>query len=105
MSLKYSFHPEAERELNTTINYYNECQDGLGFEFAEEVYSTIHNILSFPLAWAELSPSTRRCLTSRFPYGVIYQITENEIFIIAVMQLNREPEYWKKREKISQGHN
>lgn len=99
MPLKYSFHPDAEKELNGTIDYYNECQNGLGFEFAEEVYSSIQNILSFPLAWAPLSPNTRRCLTNRFPYGVIYQFTGNEIFIIAVMQLNREPGYWKNREK------
>ena len=34
-----------------------------------------------------------------FPYGVIYQIIEDEVIIIAIMQLNREPDYWKKRIK------
>jgi len=97
--LKYSFHPAAERELNDTVDYYNECRGGLGLEFAKEIYRTIQNILSFPDAWAPLSANTRRCLTNRFPYGVIYQATDEEIFIIAVMQLNREPEYWKDREK------
>lgn len=95
--MKYSFHDEAEKELNDAIDYYNECQDGLGFEFVEEVYSSIQNILLFPHAWNPLSPNTRRCMTNRFPYGVIYQITAEEIFIIAVMQLNREPGYWKNR--------
>jgi hypothetical protein len=80
MPLKYSFHTDAEKELNDTIDYYSECQNGLGLEFAKEVYSLIQNILSFPQAWAPLSPNTRRCLTNRFPYGVIYQITESEIF-------------------------
>jgi len=97
--LKYSFHPDAEKELNDAIDYYNECQNGLGLDFAKEVYSTIQNILSFPQAWAQLSTNTRRCLTNRFPYGVIYQVTDNELFIIAVMQLNREPGYWKNRGK------
>lgn len=46
--MNYSFHPAAERELNEAIDYYNKCQDGLGLEFAKEVYSTIQNILSFP---------------------------------------------------------
>jgi len=68
--LNYSFHPDAEKELNETIVYYNECQNGLGLEFAKEVYLTIQNILSFPHAWAPLSENTRRCLTNRFPYGV-----------------------------------
>ena len=97
--MNYSFHPDAERELNEAIDYYNKCQDGLGFEFAKQVYSTIQNILSFPQAWTPLSKNTRRCLANRFPYGVIYQVTDEEIFIIAVMQLNRRPKYWEKKGK------
>jgi len=97
--LKYSFHSDAEKELKEAITYYNECQNGLGLEFAKEVYLAIQNILSFSHAWPPLSANTRRCLTNRFPYGVIYQITDEEVFIIAVMHLNREPSYWKKREK------
>lgn len=97
--MKYSFHFAAEEELNDAVDYYNACQSGLGVEFAKEIQHTIQNIRLFPDSWAQLSPNTRRCLTSRFPYGVIYQIVTGEIFIIAVMQLNREPGYWKKREK------
>lgn len=97
--MKYSFHPAAEKELNDAIDYYNECQNDLGLEFVKEVYSAIRNILSFPHAWPPLSTNTRRCLVNRFPYGVIYQATGNEIFIIAMMQLNREPGYWKNRKK------
>lgn len=97
--MKYSFHPAAEKELIDAVDYYNECQGGLGMEFAKEIYRTIQNILSFPNSWALLSDNTRRCLTNRFPYGVIYQATAEEIFIIAVMQLNREPEYWKARKR------
>ena len=97
--MNYSFHPDVEKELNEAIAYYNECQNGLGLEFAKEVYLAIQNILSFPLAWAPLSANTRRCFTNRFPYGVIYQVTSEEVFIMAVMHLNREPNYWKRREK------
>ena len=80
--MKYSFHPSAKIELQKAINYYEGCQPGLGLEFAREVYSTIQRIIHFPEAWSKLSKNTRRCLTNRFPYGVIYQITEDEIFII-----------------------
>jgi hypothetical protein len=96
--MKYSFHPLAKIELSEAVNYYQECQTGLGTEFVEEVYSTIQRIIQLPEAWSQLSLNTRRCLLKRFPYGVIYQITENkEILIIAVMQMNRKPDYWKNR--------
>lgn len=97
--MSYSFHPDAKRELFEAINYYEECKDGLGLEFAKEVYSTIQRIIRFPEAWSKLSKNTRRCLANRFPYGVIYQRADDEIIIIAVMQLNKEPDYWKKRLK------
>jgi cytochrome P450 len=44
-----------------------------------------------------MSENTRRCLTNRFPFGVIYQIVENEVVVLAVMQLNRRPNYWGER--------
>ncbi|MFH1258369.1 MAG: type II toxin-antitoxin system RelE/ParE family toxin [Elusimicrobiota bacterium] len=95
--MKYFFHPFAEKELLESISYYDACQEGLGLEFSREVYFAIQNILSFPKAWSSLSTHTRRCLTNRFPYGVIYQIANTEIYIIAIMQLNQKPNYWKSR--------
>jgi hypothetical protein len=95
--MKYYFHPSAKRELNEAIDFYEECQAGLGTEFTKEVYSTIYRITQYPKAWPCLSENTRRCLTKRFPYGIIYQILDHEILIIAVMQLNRKPAYWKER--------
>jgi len=66
---------------------------------ATEVNIPIQNILSYPQAWPSLSKNIRRCLTNRFPYGVIYQISSDEIYIIAIMQLNRKPKYWENRKK------
>ena len=97
--MKYSFHPSARKELHEAIEYYNECQDNLGIEFAVEVYKAIQLILQFPQAWSPFSKNTRRFLINRFPYGVIYQEEKDEIFIIAVMQLNKEPTYWYERIK------
>ncbi len=95
--MKILFHFEAEKEFLDAINYYNERSKGLGLEFAKEVYSTIERIKAFPNAWSKLSKNTRRCLLNRFPYGIVYSIKDDEIIILAVMQLNRKPDYWKNR--------
>jgi plasmid stabilization system protein ParE len=95
--MKYRFHPEAETELNEAVDYYDACQEGLGLEFAREINATIANICQFPLAWTPLSQDTRRWLLRRFPYGVDYQSKGGEIIIMAIMQLNRKPDYWRKR--------
>jgi hypothetical protein len=46
----FDFHPEAQTEFFKAIDYYEACEDGLGYDFAIEVYSTIQNILGFPAA-------------------------------------------------------
>ena len=95
--MNWAFHPEAKAELNEAVDYYNGCQADLGLDFAREVDTAIQNILAYPEAWTPLSKRTRRCLVHRFPYGVIYQITGETILIVAIMQLNRKPGYWKGR--------
>lgn len=69
----------AEQELADAVDYYNEQCPGLGFEFAAEVKRALTRILSFPEAWPPLSARSRRCMTDRFPYGVLYQIREDHI--------------------------
>ncbi len=95
--MTYSFHPDAECELNASVDYYEECKTNLGSEFAYEVKKTIQIILKFPTAWQKLDGEIRRCLTNRFPFGVIYYQKDDEIIILAIMQLQRKPHYWKSR--------
>ena len=97
--MNYYFHPEAKIEFLDAIDYYESCSKGLGLEFSYDIKATIQRIISYPHAWSEFSKNTRRCLAKRFPFGVIYQVLEdkNEILVVAVMQLNRKPGYWKNR--------
>ena len=97
--MTYSFHPEAELELNHAVAYYEESRPHLGMEFAEEVLQTIQRILDFPKAWQIMDGDIRRCLTKRFPFGVIYYQKNEQIIILAIMQLNREPYYWTDRKQ------
>ncbi|MCG3160856.1 MAG: hypothetical protein JMDDDDMK_01931 [Acidobacteria bacterium] len=92
------FHPDAKRELDEAIAYYDAHAEGLGDKFIEAVEEAVKRIENFPEAWPALSPNTRRCRTSRFPYGVVYQFTpEGIIIVIAIMHLHRELGYWLDR--------
>jgi hypothetical protein len=95
--MKYAFHPEARAEFFAAVEYYEECEPGLGAEFAVEVHSIIKNIISFPNAWPMLAENIRRSQTRRFPYGIIYAFEEGVIYILAVMHLHRDPDYWQDR--------
>ena len=95
--MSFSFHPEAEKEFNEAIDYYEDIELGLGYDFALEVLSAIKRSVDFAKAWAVLDGDVRRSLVRRFPYGILYSEEKNRIFILAVMNLHREPGYWKKR--------
>jgi len=95
--MNFSFHPDAEEEFLKAVDYYENIESGLGYDFALEVYSAIKRSSDYPEAWALLNEDARRTLVRRFPYGVIYSIEEKEIYILAVMNLHRDPDYWKDR--------
>ena len=96
--MNFYFHQLAESEFDKAVDFYEDCQRGLGLEFAQEVYATIALIVRFPDAWSPMSKNTRRCLVNRFPFGVIYQVKSEAIHIIAVADLRRRPDYWLNRE-------
>ena len=95
----FLFHPDAEIEFKDAIEYYESCQNRLGYEFALEVYETVNRVIANPNAWQVINENMRRTLVNRFPYGIIYAIRNNEILILAVMHLNRKPNYWERRIK------
>jgi len=95
--MNFSFHPEADEEFVEGVAYYESCEPGLGVDFAREVYAAIQNALDYPTLWPEIDTEVHRCLVHRFPYGVLYSIEPHGIFILAVMHLRRDPDYWKHR--------
>ncbi len=95
--MNFFFDPRADEEFDVAVGYYEDCQIGLGMEFAEEVYATIQRIVEFPEAWRVISTNSRCGLVHRFPYGVVYQVKDGVLRIIAIANLHREPGYWKSR--------
>ena len=95
--MNIEFHPDAISELNEAVDYYESKEYGLGLDFTAEVISTINRIISYPGAWPLLFGQISRCLVKRYPYGILYSIEHDRIYIVALMNLYRNPEYWKKR--------
>ncbi|NJN59623.1 MAG: type II toxin-antitoxin system RelE/ParE family toxin [Leptolyngbyaceae cyanobacterium SL_5_9] len=91
------FHPEAKRELFDIVAYYDSINLDLGNQFIQEVEQTLERIEQFPQAWASLSKNSRRCRLTSFPYGIVYQIAPQGIMVLAVMHLQRKPNYWSDR--------
>jgi len=50
--MRFQFHPAADAGLDLAVEYYEQCQSGLGLKFAEEVYATIARIIEYPEVWS-----------------------------------------------------
>ena len=95
--MKFTFHPEARLELIHSVNYYELQKRELGLKFLEEIYSSIQRIIEFPTTYPVYSQNTRKCITNKFPFAVIYQLRKDEILIAAITHLARKPGFWKVR--------
>ncbi len=87
----------ATTELDEAVTYYNSEHAGLGDDFILEFVRSLERIKAYPQAWQPFTQDTRRCQLRRFPYGIIYQLLETKILIIAISHMHREPGYWKDR--------
>lgn len=97
--MKVSFHPQAANEFEDAVIYYEDCQIGLGKQLAQEIDAAIQLVLAYPLAWALVDHQVRRMLVRRFPFGLLYTVMNDNVYILAVMNLNKAPNYWKTRLK------
>jgi plasmid stabilization system protein ParE len=87
----------AEREILEAVQFYHERAGDLASEFYAEFCRARSEIAAFPEFWGNVGGGYRRKLLSRFPYGIIYRIEDEEILIVAVAHLSRHPDYWRNR--------
>lgn len=85
-------------EVSEADEYYENEVEGLGRAFVQTVFDSIQEIKRFPEASRRIRGPYRRYLTPRFPYGVLYRIEGETIYVVAVAHLKRRPFYWKDRE-------
>jgi plasmid stabilization system protein ParE len=95
MSVK--FLKVAQQELDDAFNWYEDQLQGLGFAFLDEIDKCVRRISAYPLSCSEIGEGLRRCVISRFPYGLIYGIEGDDVIVLAVAPLHREPRYWAER--------
>ncbi|MES2696200.1 MAG: type II toxin-antitoxin system RelE/ParE family toxin [Verrucomicrobiota bacterium] len=69
----------------------------MGFRFYDEIERLIAEIRTEPRLYRKVDGDVRRHLSVEFPYGLLYLGEPDSIWIVAVMPLKRDPEYWKHR--------
>ncbi len=86
---------EAEVELWEAVECYESRSPGLGLDFCAEIETSVDAISESPDRWSARDDGTRRCLTHRFPYVVVYVRLPDHI--IAFAHCKRRSQYWSDR--------
>ena len=95
--MKYVFHPEALAEYSEAVQYYAEQRTEIAQAFINAIEDAIFRIREYPNRYATIDEDIRRCMTRKFPSGILYTIEQDNILILAVMHCSREAGYWKNR--------
>lgn len=94
---KIRFHPDVLDEIKSSYIWYQEQTLGLGDDYLNELESSYQAIIELPDTWPRFANKFRRFLLSKFPYSVVYRISGDTVFVVAVMHNSRKPGYWRKR--------
>ena len=89
--------PEADRDVEEAFAWYEQVRAKLGIEFLTELREAYRRILANPDSYQLLSSGIRRALLRRFPYAVFFVIRSEDILILAVLHVARDPRRWQER--------
>ena len=102
MIYRVRFASEAEVDLDDAVRWYERQRAGLGLALVAEVNEVVSGIERCPQLGA-LVPHVGTALTARripvrrFPYYVVWVVTDDLIYVVAVAHNRRRPGYWRQR--------
>jgi plasmid stabilization system protein ParE len=83
--------PEAESELRHARDWYDTIRPALGDRFALVVEETIEAVAKHPMQFPVVYRGRRRAGVRRFPYGIIFEVQEDRVLVIACFHGKRNP--------------
>lgn len=93
----YRFHHEADDEYTAAAIHYASLSPDLGGRFYDEIERLIAEVRSAPQRFRRIEGDVRRHVAAVFPYALLYLDEPEALWIIAVMPLKRDPNYWRHR--------
>lgn len=97
--MKVIFHPEAYEEMLESVSFFEEKSLGLGLDLLAAIQESTRRIMKFPQSGAIAEGNIRKCLVHGFPFTILYEASEDRIYIASVMHQHRLPGYWRERLK------
>jgi len=89
---------DATKDVRHAIRFYNHRVPGLGRAFLHELAEQIRRIQQFPRGYPRIDATRRRATLSRFPYTVVYRLSDIRVDIIGVFDCRADPAAIRNRD-------
>lgn len=89
--------PQSDLDIQAAAVWYEDQQLGLGFRFLGELDVVFRRIVDNPRQFPSVGGNVHRALLRHFPYGVYFVAEAENINVLAVLHLHRQPDMWKSR--------
>lgn len=97
MNYSLTVRNEAEFDIKSVFEYYENRRLGLGHDFLLCIEDGLSKIERNPLLYKIIYKELRRIAIRRFPYRIFYLIQDKQIIVTAVFHVRNDPQLWESR--------
>ena len=97
MPRRFIVRPLAEADLEDAVRWYEDERAGFTERFLADVARTFDRIRERPLQFPTVRGDVRRALLHTFPYAVYFGAHDDDVVVLTVLHLRRNPKVWRAR--------
>jgi len=87
----------AEEDLLRGVAFYEAQQQSLGTYFLDSLYADIDSLILYAGIHAKPTERFHRALSKRFPFAIYYEVNNNIIAVVAILDCRQNPGAIKDR--------
>jgi plasmid stabilization system protein ParE len=88
------FRAQARADLIEALDWYRDS--GVAHDFLRTFEATLNVIQQNPFQYQTIGKRIRRAPLQRFPYGIMYSVSDEELVILTCFHGRRDPMRWRK---------
>jgi len=97
MTRRVLFRPQVVPDLAEAADWYRNSRSGLETEFLRDFQETWSTVERNPLQYQIVEREMRRAMLRRFPYSVMYVLSDDALLIVGCLHARRNPARWRER--------
>jgi len=98
MDRNIRYHPLFDCDVREAAGWYDRRSPGLGDAFIDLVRKCVADVIADPERFAVSPAGCRYKRVPRFPYVVLFDVTDPELLMLGVLHTARSMEKWKERQ-------